>query len=132
MNWSMWSVDRVLILFVSLAFLLIGIQVTLFHYRQNFNQKVMWAPVISAPIYFIVGVILACYYAPWLHTTFMVLMWIGTLSGLIGFFYHVRGVRVRVGGWTLRNFLTGPPVMLPLMYAALGVLGLIAFYWKVR
>lgn len=41
MNGSMWSIDRILILFVSLAFMMIGKQVTMFHYRQNFNNKVM-------------------------------------------------------------------------------------------
>lgn len=51
MNWSMWSIDRILILFVSLAFMMMGVQVTLFHYRQNFNNKAMWIPVISSPVF---------------------------------------------------------------------------------
>lgn len=132
MNWSMWSIDRILILFVCLAFLIMGIQVTMFHYRQNFNHKSMWVPVISAPIFFIVGIILTWYNAPWLHTLFLVLMWFGVVAGLIGFYFHFRGVGVRVGGWALRNFLIGPPITLPLMFSALSVLGLIAMYWKAR
>lgn len=132
MNWSMWSIDRILILFVSLAFLVIGIQVTMFHYRQNFNHKSMWVPVISAPVFFVAGIILTWYNAPWLHTLFLVLMWFGVIAGLIGFYFHFRGVGVRVGGWALRNFLIGPPITLPLMFSALSVLGLIAIYWKAR
>ncbi|MFC5448611.1 hypothetical protein [Paenibacillus aestuarii] len=50
---------------------------------------------------------------------------------MIGFYFHFRGVGIRVGGWALRNFLIGPPVTLPLMFSALSVLGLIAIYWKV-
>ncbi|TDF99479.1 hypothetical protein [Paenibacillus piri] len=130
MNWSMWSIERVLILFVSLAFLMMSIQVTMFHYRQNFNHKAMWVPVISSPIFFITGIILTLYNAGWLHNLFLVLMWFGVVSGLIGFYFHFRGVGVRVGGWALRNFLIGPPITLPLMYSALSVLGLIAIYWK--
>lgn len=42
MEWASWSLDRVLILFVSLAFLMIGIQVTLYHYRQNFHHAAMF------------------------------------------------------------------------------------------
>jgi len=131
MYWSAWSLDRVLILFVSLAFLVIGIQVTMFHYRQNFTHKAMWVPVISSPIFLIVGLILTWYNASWLHSLFMVLMWFGVVAGLIGFYFHFRGVGIRVGGWALRNFLIGPPVTLPLMFTALSVLGLIAIYWKV-
>lgn len=130
MYWSMWSIDRVLILFVGLAFLLMGSQVTMYHYRQNFHHKSMWVPVVSSPIFFITGVVLAWYNAPWLHLLFTALMWLGVVSGAIGFYFHFHGVGVRVGGWAMRNFLIGPPVILPLMYSALCVLGLIAAYWK--
>lgn len=130
MNWSMWSIDRILILFVSLAFLLMGIQVTMYHYRQNFNHKAMWVPVIASPIFLVVGLIFTWYNATWLHNVFLTLMWVGVVVGLIGVFFHFRGVGVRVGGWALRNFLIGPPIGLPLMFSALCVLGLIAMYWK--
>lgn len=130
MYWSAWSIDRVLILFVSLAFLIMGIQVTMFHYRQNFRHPSMWGPVIAAPVFFVAGIVLTCYNVPGLHTLFLVLMWIGVIAGLIGFYFHFRGVGVRVGGWALRNFLIGPPITLPLMFSALSVLGLIAVYWK--
>ncbi|MFK7691594.1 hypothetical protein [Paenibacillus sp. HJGM_3] len=130
MNWSMWSIDRILILFVSLAFLVLGIQVTMFHYRQNFTHKAMWVPVILSPLFLVVGLIFTWYNATWLHNVFLTLMWVGVVVGLIGFYFHFRGVGVRVGGWALRNFLIGPPVTLPLMFSALSVLGLIAMYWK--
>ncbi|WP_239625423.1 hypothetical protein [Paenibacillus sp. H1-7] len=97
MNWSMWSIERVLILFVSLAFLMMSIQVTMFHYRQNFHHKAMWVPVISSPIFFLTGVILTLYNVSWLHTLFMALMWLGVVSGCIGFYFHFRGGGVRVG-----------------------------------
>ena len=130
MNWPAWSIDRVLIVFDAAAFLLIGIQAALFHYRQNFIRKTMWIPVVGAPVFFAAGLILAWYNAPWLRALFAVLMWLAVAEGLAGFYLHFRGVGVRVGGWALRNFLIGPPVVLPLMYAALGVLGLIAVYLK--
>lgn len=130
MNWSAWSIDRILILFVSAAFLLIGIQVAMFHYRQNFTRKSMWMPVIAAPVFFFTGLGLTWYNASWLEALFAALMWLGVVEGLVGFYLHFRGVGVRVGGWAMRNFLIGPPVTLPLMFTALGVLGLIAVYWK--
>lgn len=130
MYWSHWSLERILILFVSLAFLMIGIQVTLFHYRQNFHHKAMWVPVILSPIFLVAGIALTWYNAAWLHLLFVVFMWFGVVTGLIGFYFHVRGVGIRVGGWALRNFMIGPPAMLPLMFTAISGLGLIALYWK--
>lgn len=130
MYWEYWSLDRIVILFVSLAFLLIGIQVTLFHYRQNFHHKSMWIPVISAPIFFVIGTFHTWFNLDWLHNLFIVLMWFGVVSGLIGFYFHVRGVGIRVGGYALRNFMIGPPIILPMMFTALSVLGLIALCWR--
>ncbi|WP_159888439.1 hypothetical protein [Paenibacillus puerhi] len=130
MFWDAWPIARILVLFVSLAFLVIGIQVTMFHYRQNFNHKAMWVPVILAPIFLIAGIAFTVYNANWLSALFQILMWVGIVSGAIGFYFHFRGVGIRVGGWALRNFLIGPPVTLPLMFTALSVLGLIAVYWR--
>lgn len=130
MYWNAWSIERILILFVSLAFILIGVQVTMFHYRQNFHKKAMWIPVIATPVFFLVGIVLVFYNVHWLRNLFVGLMGIGTLAGLIGFYYHFRGVGVRVGGWALRNFLIGPPIILPLLITAMSVLGLIAIYWR--
>lgn len=129
MYWDHWSLDRAVVLFAGLAFLMIGIQVTMFHYRQNFHQKSMWIPVVSSPIFFLCGLALTLLNMSWLAVPFIALMWFGLLAGLIGFYFHFRGVGVRVGGWAPRNFLIGPPVMLPLMFSALSALGLIAMYW---
>ncbi|MCH5586050.1 hypothetical protein MK805_14000 [Shimazuella sp. AN120528] len=130
MYWNGWPLDRILVLFVGLAFLLMFIQVTMFHYRQNFHQKAMWIPVIASPLFFIAGMIFTYYQASWIKLLFKILMVIGILDGLIGFYYHFRGVGIRVGGWALRNFLIGPPIILPLVFTALSALGLIAAYWR--
>lgn len=130
MYWNGWPLDRISILFVSLAFLMMFVQVTMFHYRQNFHHKAMWMPVIASPLFFIVGVGLTLYSVSWLSALFIILMWVGLVAGLIGFYYHYRGVGIRVGGWALRNFLIGPPVVLPLMFTALSGLGLIVMYWR--
>jgi len=131
MNWNGWPLERGLILFVSLAYLLIGIQVTAFHYRQNFHHKSMYVPVILTPIVFVAGLILTVSNSDIMHDIFVVLLWIGIFAGIIGFILHVRGVGVRVGGYKmLRNFLVGPPMILPLLLTAMGVLGLMALYWR--
>jgi hypothetical protein len=131
MVWDGWPIHRVIVLFDALAFLMIGIQVTLFHYRQNFHHKSMWIPIVLSPVLFIAGTAFALFNADVLFYPFILLLVLGTISGMIGFYFHFRGVGVRVGGWELRNFLIGPPVILPLMFMALSALGLIAVLWPV-
>ena len=130
MNWNGWPMERIVILFSALAFLMISIQVTMSHYRQNFHHKAMWVPVIELPLFFLIGIGLTIWNVNGLHTTFIILMAIGLLSGFVGFYFHYRGVGLRVGGWTTRNFLVGPPVILPLMISALSLLALIAAFWR--
>lgn len=129
MQWTDWPIERFLVFFVAFAFLMMGIQVTMFHYRQNFHHKSMWMPVIASPLFFLCGMALAFFNLSWLAMLFVGFMWIGIIAGFIGFYFHFRGVGVRVGGWELRNFLIGPPIILPLMFTALSVLGLTAIYW---
>ncbi|TLM98782.1 hypothetical protein FDZ73_22920 [bacterium] len=129
MFWNGWPLERILILFVALAFLMIGIQVGLFHYRGNFRHRIMWSPVIDAPVLGLLGLVLAFYNVVWLKIVYSWLLGITLLVALAGAVIHVRGVMLRVGGWEFRNVLTGPPLMLPLMLSAISALGLIVLYW---
>lgn len=130
MLWSGWPWDRVIILFTGLAFLLIGLQVTLFHYRQNFRARSMWLPVTATPVLGIVALIMAFYNLPVIRTVFVVLLGVGVLAGIGGFILHFEGVGERVDGYRMNNFLVGPPITLPLMVTAMSVLGIIALYWR--
>lgn len=130
MVWVGWPLARIVILFVAFAYIFIGIQVTMSHYRQNFHQKIMLVPVLSSPFYVLFAAAYALFNLQWYGWIFAFLMWIAAISGLIGFYYHFKGVGVRVGGYAGRNFLIDPPVIMPLMYSAMGVLGLLAYYWR--
>lgn len=129
MNWTGWTLDRFLILFVGAAYALIGVQVSMSHYRQQFHHRAMWVPVIASPLFVISGIALAVSRTGLLLSVFAVLMWFGVVAGLVGFYYHFHGVGVRVGGFAPRNFLIGPPVVLPIVFTAMAALGLAAVYW---
>lgn len=121
-----WTMARWLILFAAAGFALIGTQVTLFHYRGNFRNPTMWAPVITAPL---LALLLLWYgLAPTrgLQVLLVWLLWVETFAGLGGFGMHLRGVSQRLGGVGLNNILTGPPIVLPLTLSAFSALGLMA------
>lgn len=130
MVWTGWELARIIILLTGLAQLMLFIQVTLFHYRQNFRSFSMWLPVIGTPVTGIMAVLLALTNAPGLAGIVQVLFWIILAAGFVGFYYHFRGVGQRVDGYALRNFLVGPPVILPLMVSAVAVIGLFGLYWR--
>lgn len=130
MHWVGWPWDRVIIIFTGLAFLMIWLQVTLFHYRQNFRNWTMWIPVAALPLLGVFAILIGFYNLPSFRFIWVGLLASGALAGLAGFFLHFEGVGERVDGYRMHNFLVGPPVVLPLMVTAISALGIIALYWR--
>ena len=132
MGWNGWPFERVAILLTCLGFLLIFVQVTLLHYRQNFRHWAQWLPVIALPILAAVGLLISASNTEWVRSAFLVLCVGDIIGGLFGFCLHLRGVGKRVDGYRLQNFLVGPPVILPLTISALSLLALLAVCWSAR
>lgn len=130
MGWDGWPLERVVVFFIGLAFLALGLQVIFFHYRQNFRHWAMWIPVLATPVFGLVGLLISFYNTPVLRSLWLVLLAVGALAGILGFWLHLRGVGERVDGYKLNNFLIGPPIMLPLLITVMSVLGLAALYWR--
>ncbi|HEX6970790.1 MAG TPA: hypothetical protein VF234_01040 [Limnochordia bacterium] len=126
--WHGWPIERMLFAFSAVVFAAIFVQVTLFHLRQNFRHPAMWLPVIATPLIALLAAALAWQPVPWLRAAFAVCTGAGAVAGLVGTYYHVAGVGERVDGYTLNNFMVGPPPALPLMITAMSILGLIALY----
>lgn len=118
------------ILLLGVAYLMISVQVSLFHYRQNFRHPAMWLPVLGGPVIGLCSVLLALLNLHVLLGLFRVLSWVILIAGGTGFYYHFRGVGQRVGGYGMNNILIGPPIVLPLMFSALSIVGLFAAYWR--
>ncbi|GEM_PF-228878 len=130
MAWDGWPLARVVILFTSFGFLLVFVQVTLMHYRQNFRTWSQWVPVVSLPFMALWALLLSLQNLDWIRTVFIVLCVLEAIGGLYGAYLHLRGVGRRVDGYRLHNFLVGPPVMLPFLISATSVLALLAVYWS--
>jgi hypothetical protein len=54
------------------------------------------------------------------------------LNGAVGTFYHMRGIARRSGGIKkpLYNILYGPPLFAPMLMAACGLLGALAYLMR--
>jgi hypothetical protein len=119
--------QRSLALVTALSSLLGGLEVTLEHYRGSYSQQIMYTPVVLSAALTVAG----CWAAisRWaarvlLPITSLLLL----VDGLVGFYFHVRGVARKPGGWRIpvMNVIMGPPLFAPLLLALSGYLGLIA------
>lgn len=97
------------------------------HYKNRFQYKVQWTPLIVG------GVLIATAVASIksrrvAHKLLPAVSAVAVANGAIGFGYHARGVLRRPAGAKkpLYNIMYGPPIFAPLLFAACGMLGLLA------
>jgi hypothetical protein len=110
---------------------LAGLEVSYEHYKGSYGQKVMWTPVVLSGAMTGAG-IWGCF-SKWAART--VLRWTSLLTlldSLVGFFFHVRGIARKPGGWRLpvTNIVMGPPIFAPLLFGVSAYLGLIASFLR--
>lgn len=111
----------------AVATLCSGTEALYSHYRNNFRHAAQWTPIAIAPV--LIGAALATLASPKAARTVLPAASVLAIAdGAAGFAYHVRGVHRRPEGFhkPLFNVIYGPPVFAPLLFAACGLIGLLA------
>jgi hypothetical protein len=129
-SWDGWPFARLYMLLVALAFVVVGLQVLLFHWRAGFRRVTMYGPVLLAPVLVLAGVVGALQRDGILGWIVLAVFALGIVDGLIGIAEHVRGIARRIGGFSLRNLMSGPPPLLPVAFMALALTGALALVWQ--
>src|SRR5947209_13710209 len=91
----------------------------------------MYTPVFLSVALFMTGVG-AAFSRRVARTLLPVLSILTIVDGIVGFYFHVRGVARKPGGWRVpvMNVIMGPPLFAPLLLALSGYLGMIT--WLLR
>jgi hypothetical protein len=128
-GWEGWDFQRFYLLFVAAAFLLLGLQVFLFHWRAAFSRWTMYVPVVAAPLLALAAIVAAVTREGAIGWIAVAVFAVGVLGGLGGVVEHVKGIAHRIGGFSLRNVLAGPPPLLPATFAAVAFSAGLAVLW---
>lgn len=101
------------------------------HYKDNFKYRVQWSPILLTPL-MLVATLGARRSTRVANTLLPLVSAVLMLDGVVGFGYHLRGIRARSGGEKkpLYNILYGPPIFAPLLFAACGLLGMMAYLMR--
>jgi hypothetical protein len=123
--------QRCMALMAGASSILAGLEVSYEHYRGSFGQKVMWTPVILSGAMAVSGI--WGFFNKWAART--ILRWTSAatlLDSVIGFYFHLRGIARKPGGWRLpvTNIVMGPPIFAPLLFGVSAYLGLIASFLR--
>ncbi|MGH7715583.1 MAG: hypothetical protein ACREML_06245, partial [Vulcanimicrobiaceae bacterium] len=119
--------QRWLALFAGVSSVLSGLEVAYEHYRGGYSRRIMVTPVILSTALASAGV------AGFRNAVAarILLPLVSTVTGadaVLGFYFHVRGIARKPGGWRLPivNIVMGPPLFAPLLFATSAYLGIIA------
>ena len=123
--------QRCMALMAGASSILAGLEVSYEHYRGSFGQKVMWTPVVLSGAMAVSGI--WGFFNKWAART--ILRWTSAatlLDSVIGFYFHLRGIARKPGGWRLpvANIVMGPPIFAPLLFGVSAYLGLIASFLR--
>ncbi|MBC5801790.1 MAG: hypothetical protein GIX03_01995 [Candidatus Eremiobacteraeota bacterium] len=123
--------QRWLALVAGLSSILSGGEVAYEHYKGSYSRRIMYTPVILSEILMVCGV--GGFFSPRIARTLLpAVSAITLLDGTVGFYFHVRGVQRKPGGWRLPivNIVMGPPLFAPLLFGISAYLGLIASFLR--
>ncbi len=118
--------QRSLSLITAFASLVAGLEVTYEHYQGSYSQRVMYSPVLLTPPMVIAG-IWGAFNRKVARTFLPIISLITMVDGIVGFFFHIRGIKRKPGGWRIPifNIIMGPPLFAPLLFGTSGFLGII-------
>lgn len=109
--------QRSLPLLAAFASLMSGLEVAYEHYRGSYSRRVMYTPVILSAA--LTGAGIGGFFSRWIARTVLRAVSALTLAdSWIGFYFHVRGVQRKPGGWRLPlvNMIMGSPIFAPLLF----------------
>lgn len=123
--------QRSLALVTAFSSLLGGLEVAYEHYRGSYSQRVMYTPVIISALLAVVSVA-SLFSRKVARTVLPVTALVMMVDGLAGFFFHVRGIARKPGGWRIPmfNLVMGPPVLAPLLLGISGFLGIVTAFLR--
>ncbi len=120
-----------LALLAGMSSVLSGLEVTYEHYRGSYSRRVMYTPVILSVALAAGGV--SGFFSRRAARTVLPVISVLTLGdGVLGFYFHVRGVHRKPGGWRLPivNMVMGPPIFAPLLFGVSAYLGFLASFLR--
>jgi hypothetical protein len=121
--------QRSLALLTAATSVVSGLEVAYEHYRGSYSRRVMYTPVILSGVLAVAG-IAAFFSRRAARTVLRAVSFITLVDAGVGFYFHIRGIRRKPGGWRLpmTNMIMGPPIFAPLLFGTSAYLGLVASY----
>lgn len=123
--------QRSLALIAGVSSVIAGLEVSYEHYRGSYSNPVMYTPIVLSGALCASGISAAVNRRA-ARTLLPAVSAITLADCVIGFGFHIRGIRRKPGGWRLPifNIIMGPPLFAPLLFGTSAYLGLVASFLR--
>jgi len=120
--------NRLLLVFVGINLMFTGIDVALAHSINDYVPVYEWIPIIYFPFGAVSSLLIALQSQPkkWAALTHIALMLIGIIVGVLGTAFHGYAVLNPEGYLTWAWIVFGSPILAPMAFAGISLLGLYA------
>ncbi len=120
--------NRLLLLFVGINLMFTGIDVALAHSINDYIPVYEWIPIIFFPFGAVSCLVMAFQSNPkkWISLIHIALMLLGIMVGILGTAFHAYAVLNPQGYLTWAWVVFGSPILAPLAFAGISLLGLYA------
>ncbi len=130
------NLNRIIVLFVSIGFLALAIDIYAEHYQGLTQSKIMWIPIIFSLIAALSGFFITIIFNRFTYYYFTFLMFISAIVGSMGLYFHnkwrfemLKKVFLKTEYFDFGVFVSMTPILAPLAFIALAMLGFtIAFF----
>ena len=108
-----------------------GLEIAYEHYKGSYSNPIMYTPVLLSGALTAAGV-WGVFSGKAARTVLRLTAATTLADGVIGFGFHIRGIRRKPGGWRLplTNIIMGPPIFAPLLFGTAAYLGFMASYLR--
>ena len=122
------SKTRAYFFLVSLGALATVFSSTLDHARTDFSNPFVWIPLIVGVFGTVIAAILGMISTPGWNdlAVYFVTMALLILTGVVGLGLHINENLIAEGSIVVERFLRGSPLLAPLLFANIGMIGIIA------
>jgi hypothetical protein len=126
--------NRLLLIFVGINLFFTGIDVALAHSINHFIPVYEWIPIFFFPVGAISCFIISFQPVPrkWAALVHIILMSSGIMVGVIGTAFHLNAILNPFGSLTWSWVVFGSPILAPLAFAGISLLGLYAITEEVE
>jgi hypothetical protein len=123
--------QRSLCFVVASTSVIAGAEVAYEHYKGSYSNPVMYTPVILSGALAATGT-MGVFSKKMAQGPMRWVSVITLADGIIGFFFHVRGIARKPAGWSMPvvNIVMGPPLFAPLLFGTSAYLGVMASYLR--